>query len=95
MDPNRLQLRRIPGSTIYFIWHQQKWIGTVDSVPAMTIRGIQPPAILLRRVCTEQLIDRIRDLVNKRDGTNRTVAVIPPPPSMEHPAIQRFMLHGK
>ena len=50
------------------------------------------PKITLDRTLTEQMLERIKKVINKRDGTNRDVEVINPPPPLDHPAIQRYLL---
>lgn len=49
------------------------------------------PPILLHQPFSEQLKDRIRDLVNKRDGTNRDI-VVKCAPRRDHPAIQKYLM---
>lgn len=92
-DPNRLHLRkcRILGSTTYYIVYRQRKIGQVESLPLVTRDGLIQPPILLNRPFSEFLIDRIRDLVNKRDGTNRNI-VVKAAPRPDHPAIKKYML---
>lgn len=89
-DPNRLHLHRVPGATAYFIVYRQRRIGQVESVQLPTLTGFIDPPILLERRFSEQLIERIKDLVNRRDGTNRDI-VVKTPPRRDHPAIQKFL----
>lgn len=90
-DPNRLHLIRAPGATTYFIVYRQRRIGQVESVQLQTINGMIDPPILLEKPFSEPFIDRIKDLVNKRDGTNRDI-VVKTPPRQDHPAIKKYLL---
>ncbi len=49
------------------------------------------PPILLEKRFSERLVDRIKDLVNKRDGTNRDI-VVNAAPRPDHPAIKKYMM---
>jgi hypothetical protein len=90
-DPNRLHLKRVTGrSSTYLIVFKQRIVGQVESVPVRAIGGgMEEPPILLERPFSERLQDRIRDLVNKRDGTNRNI-IVRSAPRRDHPAIIRY-----
>lgn len=90
-DPDRLHLRKLPGVTSYLIIYKRRLIGQVESVPIPTTNGFIDPPILLEQPFSEQLQDRIRDLVNKRDGTNRDI-VVRCAPRRDHPAIQNYLM---
>lgn len=90
-DPNRLHLWPVPGATTWFIMYRQRRIGQVESIRLPTMNGMIDPPILLHKPFSEQLINRIKDLVNKRDGTNRDI-VVSTAPNPNHPAIQKYLL---
>ena len=82
LNPDRLHLRRSVHGTTYLILYRQRLIGQV---------GLSPDsAILLEKPFSEQFCDRIRDLVNKRDGTNRNITVRCAP-DRNDPAILKFL----
>ena len=80
--PDRLHLRRNASGLTYYIVYRQRMIGQVTT---------QPDApILLEKPFSEQFCDRIRDLVNKRDGTNRNIRVVSAP-TRDNPAIVKYL----
>lgn len=93
-DPDRLYLWPVPGSTTYFIVYKQRRIGQVESVQLPTLNGLIDPPILLEKPFSEAFVTRIKDLVNKRDGTNRDIAVRTPP-RRDDPVIQDYLLRRK
>ncbi len=90
-DPNRLHLLRVPGATTFFIVYRQRRIGQVESVQIPVLGGFVDPPILLEKPFSEAFTDRIKDLVNKRDGTNRNI-VVKTPPKRDHPAIKKYLM---
>ena len=93
-DPNRLHLRRHPGTATYFIVLKQRRIGQVEGAPILTKNGLVQPVILLHRKFSEQLVERIKDLVNNIMGTNQDFRVMVPPRA-DHPAIEKYNLRQR
>ncbi len=89
-DPGRLHLWRVPGATTFFIVYRQRRIGQVESVQIPVLGGFVEPPILLEKPFSEAFTDRIKDLVNKRDGTNRDI-VVKTPPRRDDPAIIQYL----
>lgn len=90
-DPNRLHLRRLGNSATYFIVWRQRRIGQVQAVPIITKEGSIRPPILLEKHFSEQLVERIKDLVNNVMGTNQDF-IVRVPPRRDHPSIQKYLL---
>ena len=88
-DPNRLFLWTPPGGNTSLIIYKQRMIGQVSLKPVPTFAGLMDPPILLEKPFSERLKDRIRDLVNQRDGTNRNI-VVREAPSRDHPAVVKY-----
>ena len=93
-DPDRLHLWRVPGATTFFIVYRQRRIGQVESVKIPVLGGFIDPPILLEKPFSEAFTDRIKDLVNKRDGTNRDI-VVKTPPRRDHPAIIQYLTQSR
>lgn len=89
-DPDRLHLRRVTSGTTYLIIYKKRMIGQVESIPRESPDKNVWPSILLEKPFSPALCDRIRDLVNKRDGTNRNIEVRSAP-RRDHPAILKFL----
>lgn len=90
-DPNRLHLRKLPNTSTYFICWKQRRIGQVNAFPIPTKNGFVQPAILLEAKFSEQMVERIKDLLNKVMGTNHDFRVHVPP-RRDHPAIQKYLM---
>lgn len=88
-DPNRLHLRKVPGSTTYSICWKKRRIGQVNAAPILTKKGFVQPVILFERKFSQQLIERVKDLINNVMGTNHDFRVMVPP-RPDHPAIQKY-----
>ena len=93
-DPNRLHLRRHPGTATYLIVWKRRRIGQVEGAPMLTKNGFVQPVILLERKFSEQLVERIKDLLNNVMGTNHDFRVSVPPRA-DHPAIQEYNLRQR
>ncbi len=93
-NPDRLHLRKLPGTATYFIVLKQRRIGQVEGAPILTKKGLVQPVILLERKFSEQLVERIKDLVNNIMGTNQDFRVSVPPRA-DHPAIERYNLRQR
>jgi len=89
-NPNRLHLWPTPKGTTYFIMYKQRIIGQVEALLSLGFGGLKDPPILLHKPFSEHLVNRIKDLVNRRDGTNRDI-VVKTPPRPDHPAIQKYL----
>ena len=70
-----LKLVRLGNSYVYVVRLGPRIIGRVDCLPIVTKKGIKEPPLLLFERVSERLEDRIKDLINKRDGTNRDIEV--------------------
>ncbi len=90
-DPNRLHLRKFSGTSTYMIVCKQRRIGQVQGAPMLTKKGLVQPVILLERKFSEQLVERIKDMVNNIMGTNQDFRVMVPPRA-DHPAIEKYNL---
>lgn len=90
-DPDRLHLRKWQNTPTYFIIWKQRRIGQVNALPVLTKRGLLQPPILLETKFSEQMVERIKDLVNKVLKTNHDFAVNVPP-RRDHPAIEKYLL---
>ena len=88
-DPNRLHLRKFPGTCTYMIVLNRRRIGQVQGAPILTKDGFVQPVILLEKKFSEQLIERIKDMVNNIMGTNQDFQVSVPPRA-DHPAILKY-----
>ncbi len=90
-DPNRLHLRKWQNTPTYFIVYQQRRTGQVNAAPILTKNGFVQPAILLEAKFSEQMVERIKDLLNKVMKTNHDFRVHVPP-RRDHPAIEKYLL---
>lgn len=70
-----LRLTRLGQSYVYMVRLGPRFIGRIDCLPIVTKQGMKDPPLLMFERVSEPLLDRIKDLVNKRDGTNRDVEV--------------------
>ena len=77
-------IQAAPGSMTDMIFDDQQFIGCIGRNAGARI--------VLSRVVTEQTLERIKRVINKRDGTNRDVAHLKPPPRLDHPRIQKYLL---
>lgn len=93
-DPNRLHLRRHPGTATYFIVWKRRMIGQVQGAPMLTKDGLIQPVILLQRKFSEQLVERIKGVVNNIMKTNQDFRVMVPPRA-DHPAIEKYNLRQR
>lgn len=93
-DPDRLHLRKLRGTATYFIVWKRRRIGQVQAAPILTKNGFVQPVILLEKRFSEQLIERIKDMVNNIMGTNHDFRVRVPPRA-DHPAIQKYNLRQR
>ena len=93
-DPNRLHLRRYPGTATYSIVWNRRRIGQVEGAPILTKDGLVRPVILLQRKFSEQLVERIKDLLNNVMGTNHDFRVSVTPRA-DHPAIEKYNLRQR
>lgn len=93
-DPNRLHLRKWRNTATYFIVWKQRRIGQVQGAPILTKDGLKAPVILLERKFSEQLIERIKDMVNDIMKTNQDFRVMVPPRA-DHPAIEKYNLRQR
>ena len=93
-DPNRLHLQRFPGTSTYFIVWKRRRIGQVQGAPILTKDGFVQPVILLQKKFSEQLVERIKDMVNNIMGTNTDFRVSVPPRA-DHPAIEKYNLRQR
>ena len=75
-------IRACPDSDTDMIFQGNRFVGIVSR---------RRPVIQLEHDVTEQTVERIKRLVNKRDNTNRDIAVNNPPPKLDHPAVQRYL----
>lgn len=93
-NPDRLHLRKLPGTATYFIVCKQRRIGQVEGAPILTKNGLVQPVILLHRKFSEQLVERIKDMVNNIMKTNQDFRVMVPPRA-DHPAIEKYNLRQR
>ena len=70
-----LRLTRLGRSYVYVVRLGPRIIGRIDCLPIVTKKGVMEPPLLMFERVEEPLLDRIKDLVNKRDGTNRNIEV--------------------
>ena len=92
-----LSLKRITNTRVDLIYMGDEYIGLIGLDP--TIRNGQPvpPKIVLDTPQTEQVVERIKNLVNRNRGTNCDIGVIKPPPRFNDPRIIDYMRrkHGR
>ena len=90
----KLTLKQIhPTASQDLIYHGDRFIGTVTRGPVRMVSGMTSgPRIALSVPQTEQMVERIKNLVNKRDNTNCDFGVAKPPPRHDHPAIQNYLI---
>ena len=93
-DPNRLHLQKQRGTATYFIVLNRRRIGQVQVAPILTKNGFVQPVILLKKRFSEQLIERIKHMVNNIMGTNQDFRVMVPPRA-DHPAIEKYNLRQR
>ena len=75
-------IRAAPESDTDMIFEGKRFVGIV---------GRRKPVIQLEHDITQQTLERIKNVVNKRDNTNKDIPVRNPPPSLDHPAVQRYL----
>ena len=93
-DPNRLHLQRFPGTVTYMIVFHRRIIGQVEGSPMKTKKGFVQPVILLHKRFSQQLVERIKDMLNNIMGTNQDFRVSVPPRA-DHPAIEKYNLRQR
>lgn len=66
----------------------------MEGAPILTKKGFVQPVILLEKQFSEQLVERIKDLLNNIMGTNQDFKVSAPPRA-DHPAIEKYNLRQR